>query len=66
MKVIPTEEFIKMLKIKGPSLLAKSYVDELFETYGDDYFKDDSSSPYKKETDNYERRKLLNNVKKSD
>lgn len=61
MKVIPKNELIILLQkgLSGKEDISKEFMDDIFETYGDDYYKDSSWSPYELVNANIKRKEFL-------
>lgn len=72
MKAMPVTDLIQLLtedkfgrgygKTKVP-IITQDYIERLFETYGDDYYKESSYSPYELSKLNQERINRLNKEK---
>ncbi len=61
MKVIPKNELIILLQkgLSGKEDISKEFMDDIFETYGDDYYKDGSWSAYELSNTNTKRKDLM-------
>lgn len=59
MKMMPTHELIEILSRMSSKLISKDTIENLFEVYGDDYFKDYGASPWELTNKNEERRSYL-------
>lgn len=59
MKVIPTEEFMRILKTLNVKYTTIDYVSSLIEEYGDDAYKDYGFSPFEITKVNQKRKNMF-------
>ena len=59
MKVIPLKELIAMLESIPPRNITKTEICNLFDRYGDDYYKESSWADYELSSENELRKKFF-------
>ena len=64
MKAMRINELITMLSVKNQNMLiTKEYIDDLFETYGDDYYRSsDWGSEWELTSENENKKILINHL----
>lgn len=66
MKAIPRNELLNLLNMIDREVIYETDVASLFNMYGDDYFKDDSWSPFVLCESNTLRKRVLDNISRKD